>query len=103
MCSTIVLHFLINRHSDGISGILDNPQISQLDEQPVAPITQTEIQYPGSSTKGRIQIKPSVNTILSRGPIGELERVTERHESKERRRSRSRSRDRLLVFTTITL
>ncbi|KAI6191939.1 Protein Y79H2A.3, isoform d [Aphelenchoides bicaudatus] len=81
--------------NDGISGILEHPPASQLDEQPVSPNMQTEIHYPGLSlSKGKIQIKPSVNTVLSRGPIGEMERVDDRRESKERRRSRSRSRER---------
>ena len=93
----ILFQFLTSNNSDGISAILENPPISQLDEQPVLPNIQTEIQYPGMSNKGKIQIRPSVSTVLSRGPIGELERVTER-ESKERRRSRSRSRERSLVF-----
>lgn len=87
---------------DGIDAMLDSgrTQPSQLDEQPVIlSDNPVETLYPGGSNKGKIMIKPSVNTVLSR-PIGELEKIDERARSRERRRSRSKSRDRAFVFNT---
>jgi hypothetical protein len=80
-------------------------QLSQLDEMPVMQQdNQFDAQFPGGSNKGKITIKPSLNSVLSR-PIGELEKVSERERrsSRERRRSRSKSRERTLVFCPIYL
>lgn len=88
---------------DELSAMLGKPKESQLDEQPVSLVVQTDIQYPGSSAnKGKIMIKPSVSTVLSREPVGELEKVNDRS-SRERRHSRSRERSSLVHLKSRTV